>query len=92
MGSLSEAFNLKIFFFCYLLLSSFAFGKEQAYLGSKSVNIVIIADAFEEEMALREFELKEVMMKRSGEWRYIRVRSEQDIQNALQLNQVPRCN
>jgi hypothetical protein len=72
--------------FCCLLLSNFAFGKEQVCKGPKPVNIVIVADAFEEERALQDYELKETMQKRSGEWRFVRVHSEQDIQNALQLN------
>lgn len=84
MSDVNKLLN-PIFFFC-LLSSSFTFGLEQACVGTKLINIVIIADAFTEESASRNFQLKETMQKRTGEWRYIRVRSEQDIQNALRLN------
>lgn len=71
---------------CYwIILNDFAFADGGACIGSKQVNIVIIADAFNEERALRDYQLKETMQKRPGEWRLVRVRSEQDIQTALQL-------
>ena len=71
---------------CYCLIpNDFAFADGKACVGPKPVNIVLIADAITEERALRDYQLKETMQKRSGEWRFVRVQSEQDIQNALQL-------
>jgi hypothetical protein len=86
MVCLINFLSLTFFFYC-LLLNDFALGGDKACVGSKLVNLVIIADAFQEERALRNFELKETMEKRSGEWRFSRVHSEEDIQKALQLNQ-----
>lgn len=76
-----------LFVFCSFATDDLAFGANKPCVGSKLVNIVIIADAFEEENALRNFELKETMQKRSGEWRFSRVRNEEDIQKALHVNQ-----
>jgi hypothetical protein len=49
----------------------------------RPINLVLIADAFQEERALSGYELKPLIDRRPGTWRYVRVHDEEEIQKAL---------
>ncbi len=77
--------NFAAILFLFVLLNSpeATFGIDNVCTRANRLNIVLIADAFLDENALRNFELSKTMKNRPGKWRFTRVRSEQDIQNAL---------
>jgi hypothetical protein len=86
-----------ILIFLLVLSSSshFSYGAQESHKPSMSktntldqkLNIVIIADLFNDEDALVRYEIPEISKSRPGKWKLVRVKTEQDIQQAISTNE-----